>query len=200
MTSRAEYRLLLRQDNADLRLREKGYRAGIVPRGTFLETEEKRRSIEEEIERISKITITPSEAVNAFLAERNSTPITTGIKLKELIKRPEMSYMDLSGLDTERPELPKAVAEQVNIVLKYEGYIARQMKQAAQFAKLEFMKLPPDTDYNIDGLRLEARQKLNAARPENLGAASRITGVSPADISVLMIYLERKRRARNDGE
>ncbi|MDR1704639.1 MAG: tRNA uridine-5-carboxymethylaminomethyl(34) synthesis enzyme MnmG [Clostridiales bacterium] len=199
MTSRAEYRLLLRQDNADLRLREKGYQAGIVPHGTYMETEKKRKDIADEITRAAGVTVPPTEKANAFLAARNSTPISTGIKLTELIKRPELNYTDLKELDGGRPALPKAVIEQVNIQLKYEGYIQRQMKQAEQFAKMESLRLPEDLDYNIEGLRLEARQKLNDARPGSLGAASRITGVSPADISVLMIYLERRRRAK-DGE
>ena len=191
MTSRAEYRLILRQDNADLRLCEKGYEIGLVPRGTFLRTIEKREAIEREIKRVSALIISPNEKTNNLLVANGCAPIQTGVKLSELIKRPELGYAGLAEIDPERTELPRGAAHQVEIILKYEGYIARQERNAEAFKKTEKLKLPDDLDYNkISGLRLEARQKLSKMKPENLGAASRITGVSPADISVLMIHLK----------
>ncbi len=190
MTSRAEYRLLLRQDNADLRLTEKGYALGLIPQERYERFIEKKRLIEQEIKRVCKTTIPPGDLVNSVLERHNSTPITTGLKLSELIKRPELSYMLLVEIDKERPALSASVAEQVNIQIKYEGYIKRQLLEVDQFKKLEGKKLPKDIDYDkIHGLRLEARQKLNAIRPENIGQVSRIAGVSPADISVLLVRL-----------
>ncbi|MCL2702545.1 MAG: tRNA uridine-5-carboxymethylaminomethyl(34) synthesis enzyme MnmG [Defluviitaleaceae bacterium] len=198
MTSRAEYRLLLRQDNADLRLREKGYEAGLVPRGTFLKLKEKEESISKEIERLNGVIVLPNDETNNCLAELGSAVIQTGIRLGELIKRPELSYAALAGLDPGRSKLPADVTAQVEIMLKYEGYIKRQERSAEQFRKAEGLRLPADVDYNgIGGLRNEAKQKLSSHRPENLGAASRITGVSPADISVLMVYMEKRRRDGN---
>lgn len=195
MTSRAEYRLLLRQDNADLRLREIGYNIGIVPRGTFLNTLAKKEAIEQEIARLDRVTVTPGVLINDILTRRNSQVIATGIGLTELIRRPELDYDCLAEIDKDRPVLPGDVTQQVNIAIKYEGYIARQIKQAESFRKIEGKRIPSGIDYaGISGLRLEARQKLSAMRPENLGAASRITGVSPADISVLAIFIENQAR------
>jgi len=188
MTSRAEYRLLLRQDNADLRLTEKAYHTGLITQDDYNRFDEKRYLINEEIKRVGRITIPPSEALAALLESRGSSQITTGAKMTELIKRPELDYEVLAPVDPERRELPADVTEQVNISIKYEGYIKRQQAQVDQFKKLEQKKLQPDLDYSsIHGLRLEARQKLNQIRPENIGQASRITGVSPADISALLI-------------
>ena len=194
MTSRAEYRLLLRQDNADLRLRETGYRIGLVSRQEYEAFLEKKRMIAEEIERMEKTIAGSNEKVNAFLEKHGSAtlPDSRGVSFAELIKRPELSYELLSEIDSQRKPLPWRVCEQVNIEIKYEGYIRRQMQQVEHFKKLEKKKLPKDLDYEaLSGLRLEARQKLNKIRPENIGQAGRISGVSPADISVLMIYLEQ---------
>ena len=192
MTSRAEYRLLLRQDNADLRLTELGYDIGLITEARYESFSEKRRLIEQEIKRAFAVNVAPGEDLRGILAQRGSAPVTTGMKLAELIKRPELDYDCLSDVDPERPDLPGPVREQVNIAIKYEGYIKRQVQQVAQFKKLESKRLPPDMDYNaIPSIRLEARQKLSVIRPENIGHASRITGVSPADISVLMIYMEQ---------
>lgn len=203
MTSRSEYRLLLRQDNADLRLTPKGYELGLISSERYGRFLEKKDRIEKEIQRLEKAYIAPSEDVNAFLAERSSTALKSGISLAELLKRPEISYIALEAVDSERPDYLKsfnrkgydAIAQQVEIVIKYEGYIKRQMIQVEQFKKLERKQLSVDTDYTaIHGLRLEARQKLAKIKPESLGQASRISGVSPADISVLLIYLEQINR------
>ncbi len=191
MTSRSEYRLLLRQDNADLRLTEIGHRIGLISDERYEKFLEKKASIENEIKRLEKLVFPPSEAVNEVLTKVGSTPITTGAKASELLKRPEVGYEDLKVADKDRPDLPADVCEQVEISIKYEGYINRQMSQAEQFSKLENKALPKDIDYSkIDGLRLEARQKLDKIRPLSLGQASRISGVSPADIAVLLIYLK----------
>ena len=191
MTSRSEYRLLLRQDNADLRLTEYGYKIGLISEERYQKFLKKKEQIEAETERLKKLVFPPSEEVLALLKELGCTPISTGIHADELLKRPEVTYEALGAVDKNRPELPKDVCEQVEISIKYEGYINRQLSQAEQFAKLENKKLPADIDYTkIDGLRLEARQKLDKIRPVSLGQASRISGVSPADISVLLIYLE----------
>jgi tRNA uridine 5-carboxymethylaminomethyl modification enzyme len=198
MTSRAEYRLLLRQDNADLRLTEKGYNAGLISEERYRTFLRKKEMIERERERVRNVNILPSETVNALLTEKNSAVLTTGCKLAELIKRPELSYQETSVIDPDRPEgepgyFGQAIREQVNIQIKYEGYINMQMTQTAAFRKLENKKLPENLDYNaIKGLRLEARQKLSAQRPENVGQASRITGVSPADMNVLLVYLKAR--------
>lgn len=190
MTSRSEYRLLLRQDNADMRLTDIGRRVGLIDDERYAKFEEKRSLIEAEIKRCEKTTIPPTEEVNGFLNKNNSTPITTGIKLCELIRRPELTYSALSEIDKDRPSLSKDAALTVEINIKYEGYIKRQIAEVERVARLEEKKIPSDIDYReIGGLRLEAAEKLNEIRPENLGQASRISGVNPADISVLMIRL-----------
>ena len=191
MTSRAEYRLLLRQDNADLRLTEIGHEIGLISDDRYNRFLIKKQNIEKEIERIKSTIIKPTEEVNNFLKNNNTSPITTGVRLSELIKRPELNYNLLSKIDNNRPNLTKQEAEEVNISLKYEGYINLENEQVERFKKLENKKLPEDINYEeIKGLRLEARQKLNKVRPLSVGQASRISGVSPADISVLLIYLE----------
>lgn len=191
MTSRSEYRLLLRQDNADLRLTPLGYKIGLISEERYRRFEEKRAAIEKETKRLKKLVFPPSELVNRILTEAGSTPIKTGARAEELLKRPQITYAALAAADTERPELSDEVCEQVEISIKYEGYINRQLAQAEQFSKLENKRLPDDIDYEkIEGLRIEAMQKLNKIRPVSLGQASRISGVSPADIAVLMIYLK----------
>lgn len=194
MTSRAEYRLLLRQDNADQRLTPLGYELGLISEQRYQNFLQKQQQVTEEIKRVSNVIIAPSEAVEKLLQKYNSTPIHTGIRLSELMKRPELDYQKLAILDTERSELPFAIQEQVNIQIKYEGYIKQQLKQVEQFQKMEKKLLPEDLDYStIKGLRIEAQQKLNAIHPISLGHASRITGVSPADLSVLLIYMEQQK-------
>ena len=194
MTSRSEYRLLLRQDNADLRLTEIGHRVGLIGGERYDRFLEKKRLIAEEIDRINRTNVPPSAEVNALLAERGSTAITTGIKLSELLRRPELSYEILGSIDKERPDLPSAVRRTVEVSIKYEGYIKREMAEAERKAKLEEKPLPKDMDYTtVLGLRLEAAEKLNKVRPTNVGQASRISGVNPADISVLLIYLSSKK-------
>ncbi|MCL1925418.1 MAG: tRNA uridine-5-carboxymethylaminomethyl(34) synthesis enzyme MnmG [Defluviitaleaceae bacterium] len=191
MTSRAEYRLLLRQDNADLRLTHYGYELGLINTERYNKFTEKKEQIEKELNRVSKVNIAPSSELSNILKEANLPDITTGIKLSELIKRPELNYNLLYKIDKDRPDLPQDVQEQVNIQIKYEGYITRQLKQVEQFKKMENRILPKEVDYTkIHGLRLEAGQKLNDIMPENLGHASRISGVSPADIAVILIFLE----------
>ncbi len=201
MTSRAEFRLLLRQDNADQRLTPIGHEIGLISDERYEALLEKERLVKDEIERVQSVTMGPSEAVLSVLEQHGTAPIKNGARLSDLIKRPQLSYDKLAEIDFDRPDLPADVREQVNIQIKYEGYISQQLKQVEQFKKLESRLLPMDLDYEtIQGLRLEARQKLNLVRPENLGQASRITGVSPADISVLLIYMEqRKRGNRHDG-
>ena len=195
MTSRAEYRLLLRQDNADLRLREKGYRLGLISEEEIRKTREKRESIQKEVERMGNTYVGANEKNNAVLAALNSSPIQSGVSLLELCKRPECSYKNLAELDPERPALSSFICEEVEIEIKYEGYIKRQIQQVEAFKKLEKKKLPKEMDYqNMQNLRLEARQKLDKIRPENIGMASRISGVSPADISVLLVYLEKYKK------
>ena len=193
MTSRAEYRLLLRQDNADLRLRKKGWEVGLIDDETYDKLQEKERRIQEEIERVEHATVGGSAEVQSLLESLNSTLLKSGTTIAELIRRPELNYKVLAPIDKERPELPEDVCEQVEINIKYDGYIRRQMKQVEQFKKLEQKKLPEDIDYeDVGSLRIEARQKLEAYRPVSIGQASRISGVSPADISVLLVYLESK--------
>ena len=193
MTSRAEYRLLLRQDNADLRLRKKGWEVGLIDDETYHKLQEKERMIQEEIERVEHATVGGSAEVQSLLESLNSTLLKSGTTIAELIRRPELNYKVLAPIDKERPELPEDVCEQVEINIKYDGYICRQMKQVEQFKKLEQKKLPEDIDYeDVGSLRIEARQKLEAYRPVSIGQASRISGVSPADISVLLVYLESK--------
>ena len=194
MTSRAEYRLLLRQDNADLRLRETGHNIGLVSDEEYEHLLEKKAQIDAEIERLEKATIGGTPKVQELLAKYESTPLKSGTTLGELIKRPELDYEKLAEVDEKRPELAFDVQEQVNIEIKYEGYIKRQMQQVAQFKKLEGRKLPESFDYaQVNSLRKEAVQKLNKIQPSTIGQASRISGVSPADISVLMVYLERSK-------
>ena len=193
MTSRSEYRLLLRQDNADQRLTDIGYRVGLIGEERYKKFTEKREAINREIARIEKTTIAPSDEVNAFLEENNSTKINTGIKLGELLSRPELSYRALAKIDKERAELPRGVVLTAEISVKYDGYIKRQLSEVQRSAKLEEKILPKDLDYtSIPGLRLEAAEKLNEIRPANIGQASRISGVNPADISVLLIRMSGK--------
>ena len=193
MTSRAEYRLLLRQDNADLRLRKKGWEVGLIDDETYHKLQEKERRIQEEIERVEHATVGGSAEVQSLLESLNSTLLKSGTTIAELIRRPELNYKVLAPIDKERPELPEDVCEQVEINIKYDGYIRRQMKQVEQFKKLEQKKLPEDIAYeDVGSLRIEARQKLEAYRPVSIGQASRISGVSPADISVLLVYLESR--------
>ncbi len=191
MTSRAEYRLLLRQDNADLRLTEIGHKYGLISEERYAAFLNKKEAIEKEIKRVSKINIAPSQKVNDFLTRMGTSVLTTGVKLTELIKRPELDYDVLKEIDEERQELDEAVKEQVNISIKYEGYISRQIKQVEHFKNIEGRVIPENTDYSlVPGLRIEARQKLASIRPVNIGQASRISGVSPADINMLLVYLK----------
>ncbi|MBQ3015518.1 MAG: tRNA uridine-5-carboxymethylaminomethyl(34) synthesis enzyme MnmG [Clostridia bacterium] len=193
MTSRSEYRLILRQDNADLRLTDIGYRVGLIGEERYAAFLEKREKIDREIRRIEKTTIAPSPEVNALLESYNSTKISTGVKLGELIRRPELSYEALAPIDKERPELPRGVKITAEISVKYDGYIKRQLAEVERSSRLEEKLLPADIDYTeIAGLRLEAAEKLNEIKPANLGQASRISGVNPADISVLLIRLFHK--------
>lgn len=193
MTSRAEYRLLLRQDNADIRLRKIGHEIGLVSDEEYEHLLKKMDDIQSEIKRLEKTVIGVSDRVQIFLEKYGSTLLKSGITLAELVKRPELNYDKLAELDEGRPELPDDVTEQVNIEIKYEGYIKRQMQQVAQFKKLEDKKLPEDFDYSeVNSLRREAVQKLNKVQPATIGQASRISGVSPADISVLLVHFTRK--------
>lgn len=203
MTSRAEYRLLLRQDNADLRLREIGHQIGLVSDKEFDRTLQKKKDIEAEVDRLEHTNIGANGKVQEFLERHGSTPLKTGATLAELVRRPELNYEMLAELDDKRPELSSDTAEQVNINIKYEGYIRRQKQQVAQFKKLESKRLDDDFDYStVKSLRREAVQKLNLYKPISIGQASRISGVSPADISVLLVYLEQRRhggrREEND--
>lgn len=194
MTSRSEYRLLLRQDNADIRLTKYGYEVGLVKEEKWQRLQKKLKLIEKERERVALVPVPPSEKLNEMLVSRETTPLTTGCRLIELLKRPQLTYEDLKDFDPERPNLPREVFEQVEIGIKYEGYIKRQLSQVEEMRRLEVRKLDPDTDYKtITGLRMEAQEKLNKVKPANLGQASRISGVSPADISVLLIYLNSKK-------
>ena len=203
MTSRAEYRLLLRQDNADLRLREIGHQIGLVSDEEFDRTLQKKKDIEAEVDRLEHTNIGANGKVQEFLERHGSTPLKTGATLAELVRRPELNYEMLAELDDKRPELSSDTAEQVNINIKYEGYIRRPKQQVAQFKKLESKRLDDDFDYStVKSLRREAVQKLNLYKPISIGQASRISGVSPADISVLLVYLEQRRhggrREEND--
>lgn len=194
MTSRAEYRLLLRQDNADLRLTKKGYEVGLISEERYQALLRKEKEIEEEIKRVEHTNIGANEKVQTFLEKHGSTLLKSGTTLGELIRRPELSYEELAEIDENRPELRADVQEQVNIEIKYEGYIQRQKRQVEQFKKLETKKIPKDIDYDdVYSLRLEAKQKLKEYEPTSIGQASRISGVSPADISVLLVYLESHR-------
>ena len=194
MTSRSEYRLLHRQDNADQRLSAVGRELGLVSEEQYRKVLDKYAAVEAELNRLESTHISPTAAVNALLAEKGTAPIATGFSLAELVRRPQISYADTAPFDPGRPALPKAVRQQVEIRLKYDGYIKRQLRQVEEFTRMEEKKLPADLDYAaISGLRLEAREKLEKIRPENFGQASRISGVSPADISVLMVYMESRR-------
>ena len=199
MTSRAEYRLLLRQDNADLRLTEIGYEVGLIDQERYEAFCRKKELIEKEVNRLKKTTVGTGKKVQEFLKLQNSTLLQSGSTIAELLKRPELSYDLLAEIDKERPVLPEDVCEQVNINLKYDGYIQRQMRQVAQFKKLEKKKIPENIDYDeVYSLRKEALQKLKEFRPTSVGQASRISGVSPADISVLLIYLEKIKNEKNE--
>lgn len=194
MTSRAEYRLLLRQDNADLRLTEIGHSVGLISDDRYNNFLIKKENIDNEIKRIKSVIIKPNEKVNKLLKSLNSSEISTGIKLADLLKRTELTYDNLKGIDENRPELSAVERKQIEIQIKYEGYIRLQEAQVEKFKKLEKKKLSAEIDYNdIKGLRIEARQKLNKIKPSSVGQASRISGVSPADISVLLIYLEQNK-------
>ena len=193
MTSRSEYRLILRQDNADERLSAIGLSLGLVSAERHAAVVEKYAAVRREIERLENTHLAPGEALNALLEARGTAPVASGVSLADLIRRPQLSYADLAPFDPERPALPRAVSESAEINLKYEGYIRRQLRQVEEFSRMEEHALPADIDYDaIVGLRLEAREKLKKIRPENLGRAGRISGVSPADLAVLMIYLEKK--------
>ena len=199
MTSRAEYRLLLRQDNADRRLTEKGYRVGLISEDRVQKLRNKEKMIREEISRIKTVHVGASKEVQELMEALESVPLASGMMLDELIRRPELTYDMVAPIDPERPSLPTDVTEQVNIELKYEGYIKRQLKQVEQFKKMEARKIPEDINYDdVKSLRIEAVQKLKAFQPSNIGQASRIAGVSPADISVLHVYLEQLRRNHNE--
>ncbi len=191
MTSRSEYRLLLRQDNADLRLTPKGYEIGLISKERYEKFLKKKEDIENEINRVENTSVGPTDKVLKLLEKYGSTPITTGVKLSELIRRPELSYEAIAPIDEKREELDKYTKEQVNIQIKYDGYIKKQLIQVEQFKKLELKKIPEDIDYSkVYGLRIEARQKLEKIRPASVGQASRISGVSPADMNVLMVYIQ----------
>ena len=201
MTSRAEYRLLLRQDNADLRLRAIGHEIGLVDDAAYGRVLEKEREITAEMERLEKLNVGASPQVQEFLERHESTLLKNGVTMAELVRRPELDYFMLAEIDPGRPRLPEDTAEQVNINIKYDGYLRRQKQQVAQFKKLEGKKLDPDFDYStVNSLRREAVQKLNQLKPVSIGQASRISGVSPADISVLLVHLERMRRGGRDSE
>ena len=192
MTSRAEYRLLLRQDNADLRLTRHGYEVGLIPQERYDYVVKKEQLIKQEVQRVENVHLGASGPIQKLMAQYNSQPLNTGTTLAELIRRPELNYDILAPVDPERPHLTPDVCEQININIKYDGYIKRQIKQVKQFKKLESKKLPPNFDYTqISGLRMEAQQKLNLYQPISIGQASRISGVSPADISVILVYLEQ---------
>ena len=194
MTSRAEYRLLLRQDNADLRLTEKGHEIGLISDERYEKFLHKKKLIEEEKERLQKTIVKPTEEVNKYLREQGTSELTTGSKLAELLKRTEITYASLAAIDEERPDLPEQVKEEVEIQVKYDGYIKLQEMQVEKFKKMEKKLIPDDINYDdIKSICLEARQKLNKHKPHSIGQASRISGVSPADISVLLVYLQSRK-------
>ena len=193
MTSRSEYRLLLRQDNADRRLMPIGHTLGLVSDGQMAAVEAKYDAVEREIQRLSHTGVAATAVINSLLARRGTAPLTDGARLIDLLRRPELSYADLRPFDPAPAQLTAAEAEQVEITVKYEGYIRRQLRQVEDFANLEKHLIPENTDYSaIQGLRLEAREKLALVQPRNLGQAGRVSGVSPADIAALMIYLEKR--------
>jgi tRNA uridine 5-carboxymethylaminomethyl modification enzyme len=195
MTSKAEYRLLLRQDNADLRLRKYGYKVGLVARETYEHSLEKEKLIAEEVDRLKSTFVGASKEVLAYLDSIESSPLTTGVSLAALLCRPEVTYENMAVIDKDRKPLPADVVEQVAIEIRYEGYIERQRKQVEHFKKMETRKIPADLDYDkVPSLRIEARQKLKEFRPLSIGQASRLSGVSPADVSVLLVYLERYKK------
>lgn len=199
MTSRSEYRLILRQDNADQRLTPIGYSLGLISHERYEKLLEKERLTKEEIERVSKLNVSPTDKLNNYLESCGTSPLTTGCKMSDLIRRPQLNYNDLAQFDPERPELPWEVSEQVELQIKYEGYIEKQLIQIEQMRKMESKKLPADLDYSqIYGLRLEATEKLNKIKPLSLGQASRISGVSPADISMLAVWLMHEKGASDD--
>jgi tRNA uridine 5-carboxymethylaminomethyl modification enzyme len=200
MTSRAEYRLILRQDNADIRLTKIGYQVGLIDEERYQKVVQKEASINKEIERLNNTPIGANKEVQDLLMKHESTLLKTGTTLAELIRRPELSYEILAPIDKNRPDLPKDVVEQVNINIKYDGYIQRQLRQVEQYKKLENKKIPEDLDYyEVPSLRIEAKQKLDKIKPISVGQASRISGVSPADISVLLVYLEHLRRSKKES-
>lgn len=201
MTSRSEYRLILRQDNADKRLTPLGHELGLISEKRFLAFQEKVRQIDAEISRLSKTTITPSEELNQLLVSCGTSPVSTGIRAADLLRRPQLTYEEVIRFDATAPELSREIKEQVQIEIKYEGYIKKQLSQVAEMRKLEGRKLPEDADYSaMVGLSLEAREKLAKIRPENIGQASRISGVSPADVSVLLIWLQQRSQSRKQEE
>ena len=194
MTSRAEYRLVLRQDNADERLTEKGYALGLVSEERYQRYLSKKQEVEREISRLKNTSVTPSDA-SQYLEERGSSPLQNRVSLYDLLRRPEIDYDSLTEIDPERPQLSSHARDCVQVRIKYQGYITKQLQQIERFKKLEDKKLSPDLDYDgIRGLRLEAAQKLGRIRPLSVGQAARISGVSPADINVLLIYLEKQKR------
>ncbi|MCI5722213.1 MAG: tRNA uridine-5-carboxymethylaminomethyl(34) synthesis enzyme MnmG, partial [Firmicutes bacterium] len=197
MTSRAEYRLVLRQDNADLRLTEKSYRIGLADKERYNRYLEKKRIVEEERERMENSYVYPGDA-NEFLVKLGSSPLKNRVTLAELLKRPEVTYENLSEIDRDRPELSSHAINQLEVQIKYEGYINKQLNQIEKFKKLENKPLDENLNYDeIEGLRLEAIQKLNQIKPRSVGQASRISGVSPADINVILVYLEKQRRKKH---
>ena len=196
MTSRSEYRLLHRQDNADRRLSHIGHDIGLISDAQYQAVEEKYAAVEQEIKRLEGCGVPESEALNALLTAHDPAPVQGSARMADLVRRPQITYEMLKDFDTTRPELPKVVTEQVEIQLKYAGYIARQEKQVAEFQRAESRLLPEDMDYlSITGLRVEAREKLQQIRPVSIGQASRISGVSPADVAVLLIWLEQNKNA-----
>ena len=201
MTSRSEYRLVLRQDNADERLTPLGRKLGLISDRRWEKFQKKQEQKQAELKRVQRTTLPPSEELNAILVSRGTSPVSTGVKLADLLKRPQITYQDLEPVDKERPDFPQAVLENVEIELKYEGYIKRQKADIAEMRRLEQKALPRNVDYSqVQGLRLEAGEKLNRVKPENIGQAGRISGVSPADISVLLIWLAARERGQREGD